>query len=199
MAGQQNRNTRTVRMQPPIANPTTQLVELTSAFIMAPFLQDAIFNKKSTDPLQLIILAQEAANNFDGRHLGAAGFADASAMEHVNAFTNWALAMDLGKLVKAIVTIDPDNNELQNFSAAIHAECILPPLGATGTLGGAKTVSQHGFLETEVIKSLGKGLKQMGEVADKANVLKREEIKLKGEEDKKKKTALRTCTHPSPT
>ncbi len=88
-----------------------------------------------------------------------AGFADASMMEHVNAFTNWALGIHLGKLVKAIVTIDTDNNELQNFSAERHAKCILPPLEATGTLGGAETVGQHGFLETKVFKSLGEGLK----------------------------------------
>ncbi len=117
-------------------------------------------------------------------------------MEHVNAFIYWALAIHLGKLVKAIVTINPDNNELQNFSAARHAECILPPLRATGTLGGAGTVGQHAFLETKVFKSLGKGLKQIGEAVYKANVLKQEEIKLKGEEDKKKKNRIKDM-HPS--
>jgi hypothetical protein len=39
------------------AAPTSQTIELTSAFVMAPFLCTAIFNKKTSDPLELITLA----------------------------------------------------------------------------------------------------------------------------------------------
>jgi hypothetical protein len=70
------------------AAPTSQTIELTSAFVMAPFLCAAIFNEKTSDPLKLIILAQEAAMEFDVRHQGAAGFANVSALDHVAAFTN---------------------------------------------------------------------------------------------------------------
>jgi hypothetical protein len=70
------------------AAPTSQLIEVTSAFIMAPFLCNAIFNKKSSNPLKLIIIAQEAAIEFDAHHCGAAGFANASTNVHANAFAN---------------------------------------------------------------------------------------------------------------
>jgi hypothetical protein len=39
------------------AAPTSQTIELILAFVMAPFLCTAIFNKKTSDPLELIILA----------------------------------------------------------------------------------------------------------------------------------------------
>jgi hypothetical protein len=54
---------------------TIQLKEVTSAFIMAPFLCDAIFNEKSSNPLELIIIAWEATIEFDAHHHGAASFA----------------------------------------------------------------------------------------------------------------------------
>ncbi len=69
---------------------------------------------------------------FDARHQGAAGFTNASALDHVVAFTNWALAIHLGQLKEARFTMDPDNDELQVFSDFRHAKCILPPLGTIG-------------------------------------------------------------------
>ncbi len=143
-------------------------------------------------------LAQDVATEFDARHRGAEGSKTTSAKEHVTAFTNWALAIHLGKLKEARFNINPDNDELQNFSTARHVECILPPPGEIGTtpFSIARTVGQPGHLEHEVFKSLGEGLKQMGEAADEANSLKREEIKLKGEEDKKKKDQIKGM-HPS--
>jgi hypothetical protein len=39
------------------ATPTSQTIEVTLAFVMAPFLCDAIFNEKSSNPLELIVLA----------------------------------------------------------------------------------------------------------------------------------------------
>jgi hypothetical protein len=151
------------------ATPTSQTIKVTSAFVMAPFLCDAIFNKKSSDPLKLIVFAQEAAIKFDSCHQGEAGFTNASATDHAIAFTNWALATRLGKLTEASFTINPDNNELQAFLDFRHAKSILLPLGAMGNQGAT---GQPGHLEHKVFKSLGKGLKQMGEVADKANLLK---------------------------
>jgi hypothetical protein len=75
------------------------------------------------------------------------------------------LAIHPGQLDKARYTIDPNNNELQNFLATRHAECILPPLRA-------------------------------GEAANEADVIKREEIRMKGEEDNKKKDCIKDM-HPS--
>jgi hypothetical protein len=103
----------------------------------------------------------------------------------VIAFTNWVLTIHLGKLKEARVNIDPNNDELQSFSAACHNERILPPLRESGTnpFGIAGTTSQPRNPNHEVFKSLGEGLKQMGEAVDETNSLKREEIKLKGEEE----------------
>jgi hypothetical protein len=53
-------------------------------------------------------------------------------------------------------------------------------------MGNQGATGQPGHLDHEVFKSLGKGLKQMGEAADKANLLKQEEIKLQGDKDNKK-------------
>jgi hypothetical protein len=133
---------------------------------------------------------------FDTRHRGAAGFVNTSPLDHVAAFTNWALAIHLGQLKEARFTMDPDNNELQIFSDFRHAKCILPPLGTIEDPGATGT---SGHLEHEVFKSLGEGLKRMGEEADETNLVKRKEIKLQGDEDDKKKTASRTCIPPSPT
>jgi hypothetical protein len=175
------------------AAPTSQTIEVTSAFIMAPFLYAAIFNKKTSDPLKLIILAQESAMEFDAHHQGAAGFANASALDHVAAFTNWALAIQLGKLTEARFTMDPNNDKLQVFSDFRHAKCILPPLGTIGDPGATGT---SGHLEHKVFKCLGEGLKRMGEAADEANLLKCKEIKLQGDEDVKKKDRIKDM-HPS--
>jgi hypothetical protein len=157
------------------------------------FLCEAFFNEKSSNPLELIIIAQDVAIEFDAHHCVAAGFANASVTVHANAFVNWAFAIHLGKLKEARFTIDPDNNELQNFAATRHAKCILPPLGATGyiTHGAVGAMGQSGQLDHKVFKSLGKGLKWMREAADKANMLKQEKINLKGEEDDKKKDRIK--------
>ncbi len=160
---------------------------------MAPFLCATIFNKKTSDTLELIILARKLAMEFDARHQGAAGFANASALDHVAAFTNWALAIHLGKLKEAQFTMDPDNDKLQVFADFRHAKCILPPLGKIGDPGATGT---SGHLEHEVFKSLGEGLKRMGEAADEANLLKCKEIKLQGDEDNKKKDHIKDM-HPS--
>ena len=93
-----------------------------------------------------------------------------SALDHVAAFTNWALAIQLGQLKEARFTMDPKNEELQAFSDSRHAKCILPPLG---TMGAPAATGTSGHLEHKVFKSLGEGLKQMGEAADEANLLKR--------------------------
>ncbi len=74
--------------------------------------------------------------------------------------------------------------------ATRHAECILPPLRAAGN------ISPHTLLGIDVFKSLGDGLKWMGEAANEADVLKREEIRMKGEEDNKKKDCIKDM-HPS--
>jgi hypothetical protein len=57
--------------------------------------------------------------------------------------------------------------------------------GAVGAIG------QSGHLDPKVFKSLGKGLKRMGDAADKANVLTQKEISMKGEEDDKKKDCIK--------
>jgi hypothetical protein len=74
----------------------------------------------------------------------------------------------------------------------------LLPLGATGyiTHGAVGAIGQSGHLDHKTFKSLGEGLKQMGEAADEANVLKQKEINLKGEEDDKKKDRIKDM-HPS--
>ncbi len=165
---------------------------------MAPFFCNVIFNEKSSNPLELIIIAWKAAIKFDAHHRGAVGFANASATVHANAFANLAIAIHLEKLKEARFTIDPNNDELQNFSSLRHAECILPPLGATGyiTHGAVGAIGQSRHLDHKVFKSLGKGLKWMREAADKANVLRLKEISLKGEEDDKKKDHIKDM-HPS--
>jgi hypothetical protein len=104
-----------------------------------------------------------------------AGFANASALDHVAAFTNWALTIHLGQLKEARFTMDPNNNKLQVFSDFRHAKCILLPLGTVGDPGATGT---SGHLEHKVFKSLNEGLTRMGEAADEANLLKRKEIKL---------------------
>jgi hypothetical protein len=97
---------------PPTENPN-QTLEIPLAFIMAPFLCNAIFGERSTDPLELIIIAREAATEFDARHWDVAGFEGVLAADHVKAFTNWAIALNLGRLREARVTPDPDNCVLQ--------------------------------------------------------------------------------------
>jgi hypothetical protein len=72
---------------------TIQTLVLTLAFIPAPFLCDALFNKGTANPLKLIIKARKAATDFQNHHQGVVGFRNVSAHSHVDAFTNWAFAI----------------------------------------------------------------------------------------------------------
>ncbi len=156
---------------------------------MAPFLCNAIFGERSTNPLELIIVAREAATEFDARHRDVAGFKGILAADHVKAFTNWALALNLGRLREARVTPDPDNCALQAWADTRNKSCILP---AITTVGGA--IGQGVNIKT--FRILGEGLKRMGKVADKANVLKRKEIKQRNKESEQKKDRIKDM-HPS--
>ncbi len=126
---------------------------------MAPFLCNALFNERSTNPLELIILAREAATEFDARHRNVAGFANASATDHVQAFTNWALAIHLGRLREARVSLDPDNCELQAWAITRNESSILPVIATAGEAGGPATPGQESHFDNETFKILGEGLK----------------------------------------
>jgi hypothetical protein len=168
---------------------TMQTLKFTSAFIAAPFLRDALFNGGATNPLELIILAREAATNFENRHQGVVGFGNVSASKHVEAFTNWAFAIKLGQLGKVRYLIDPNNKELREFAARRHETCILPPIGG-GTSNGT-SIATHPGDTTEVFRTLSKGLKRMGEAANETLILKKEEMRLKGEADNLKKDRIK--------
>jgi hypothetical protein len=60
----------------PIVAPTNQIIEVTLAFVMAPFLCNAIFEERSSNPLELIVLAWEAAIEFNIHQRGTASFAN---------------------------------------------------------------------------------------------------------------------------
>ncbi len=148
---------------------TTRNLELTLAFIMAPFLSDALFDERSVYPLELIILARKAAVDFDNCHQGAAGFGNTLAINHTSSFANWAFALHLGKLNKVCYAIDPDNNKLRTFAESRHQNCILAPLESASnipTLGNSN----------DVLKNLSEGLKRMGKAADQANLLLKEHL-----------------------
>jgi hypothetical protein len=168
---------------------TMQTLEFTSAFIAAPFLRDALLNRGATEPLELIISACKAATDFENRHRGVVGFRNVSASEHVEAFTNWAFAIKLGQLGEVRYSIDPDNEELQEFEARRHKTCILPPIGG-GTSNGT-CIATHPGDTTEVFRTLSKGLKRMGKAADETVILKKEEMRLKGEADNLKKDRIK--------
>jgi hypothetical protein len=168
---------------------TTQTLEFTSAFIAAQFLCDALFDGGETNPLKLIILACEAATNFENRHQGVVGFGNVLASKHVEAFTNWAFAIKLGQLGKVRYLIDPDNKELREFAARRHETCFLPPIGG-GTSNGI-SIATHPGNTTEVFTTLSKRLKRMGKAASKTVILKKEEMRLKGEADNLKKDRIK--------
>jgi hypothetical protein len=163
---------------------TARNIELTSAFLMAPFLSDALLDEKSAYPPELIILAREAAVDFDNRHRGVAGFGNTSAIDHANAFANWAFALHLGKLNEVRYTVDPDDDELQTFAESRHQNCILAPLGRSSnspTLGN----------NNDVLITLSEGLKRMGEAADQANLLTKEQLRLREETEDLKKDRIK--------
>ncbi len=166
-----------------------QTLELTSDFIPAPFLHVALFNKGATDPLELIILACEAATDFQNCHQGVVGFRNMLASKHADAFTNWAFTIKLGLLGKVRYLIDPDNKELQDFAVKHHKNCILPPVGRETSNGMSNATSSGGTME--VFRTLSEGLKCMGKAADQTNVLKKEEMRLKGEADALKKDRIK--------
>jgi hypothetical protein len=174
---------------------TMQTLELMLAFIAFPYLRDALFNERTTDPLELIILACEAATDFQNHHQSVVGFQNMSAHNHVDAFTNWAFTIKLGLLGKVRYTINPDNEELQDFAARRHENCILPQVrGGTSSGTGSATSSDD---TTAVFKTLSKGLKRMGKAADETNILKKEEMRLKGKADALKKDRRAFCSHTS--
>jgi hypothetical protein len=162
---------------------------------MAPFLCNALFDERSTNPLELIILAREAATKFNTRHRDVAEFADVSAADHVKAFTNWALAIHLRRLREARVSLDPDNCKLQAWAITRNKSCISSATGASGGVRGSAAPGREGHFNNETFKILGKGLKRMGEAVDEANVLKRKEIKQRDDESKQKKDRIKDM-HP---
>ena len=151
---------------------------------MAPFLSDALFDEKSAYPLELIILAREAAANFDSRHRGVAGFGNTSAIDHANTFANWAFSLHLGKLNEVRYTIDPNDDKLWTFAKSCHQNCILAPLGRTSN---APTPGNN----NDVLKNLSEGLKRMGEAVDQANLLTKEQLRLREETEDLKKDRIK--------
>ncbi len=125
------------------------------AFIMAPFLCNALFDERCTNPLELIILVREAATKFDAGHRNVAGFANASATDHVQAFTNWALAIYLRRLREARVSLDPDNWELQAWAITRNESSILPAIATAGGAGGPATPGREGHFNNKTFKILG--------------------------------------------
>jgi hypothetical protein len=97
---------------------------------MPPYLNNAIFEEKTTDPLDLLILAHEVAVDFKNCHQSTE---TTSAINHVRTFGKWAFAIHPGVLSKVRYNIKTGNNELQNFLATRHSNCIMPPLGTTIT------------------------------------------------------------------
>jgi hypothetical protein len=158
---------------------TTQTLMLTLAFIPAPFLHDTLFNEGTTDPLELFIKACKVATDFQNCHQGVVGFRNTSAHNHADAFTNWAFAIKLGLLGKVRYSIDPENEELLDFTVRRHENCVLPPVKG-GTINGMSISNSPGNT-TAVFKNLSEGLKHIGKAANKTNILKKEEMRLKGE------------------
>jgi hypothetical protein len=168
---------------------TTQTLKFTPAFIAAPFLRDALFNKGATNPLELIILARETATNFENCHQGVVGVRNMLASKHVEAFTNWAFAIKLGLMGKVRYLIDPNNKELQDFAARCHETCILPPIG--GGANNGMSIATHPGNTMEVFRTLSEGLKRMGEAANQTLIIKKEEMRLKGEANNLKKDRIK--------
>ena len=163
---------------------TARNLELTSAFLMAPFLSDALFDERSAYQLELIILACEAAVDVNNRHRGVAGFGNTSAIDHTSAFAKWAFALHLGKLNEVRYTIDPDDDKLRTFAKSCHQKCILAPLGRTSN---APTLGNN----NDVLKNLSEGLKRMGKAADQANLRTKEQLRLREETEDLKKDRIK--------
>ena len=147
-------------------------------------MSDALLDEKSAYPPELIILAREAAVDFDNRHRGVAGFGNTSAIDHANAFANWAFALHLGKLNEVRYTVDPDDDELQTFAESRHQNCILAPLGRSSN---SPTLRNN----NDVLINLSEGLKRMGEAADQANLLTKEQLRLREETEDLKKDRIK--------
>ncbi len=152
---------------------------LTSAFIAAPFLREALLNEGTTDPLKLFIKACEASTDFQNCHQGVVRLRNVLAHDHANAFTNWAFTIKLGLLGEVCYSINPDNKDLLDFAVRRHENCILPPVGG-GTSNGMSISNFPGNI-TVVSKNPSEGLKCMGKAVDVTNILKKEEMRLKGE------------------
>jgi hypothetical protein len=133
---------------------------------VAPFLCDAIFAKKSTNPLDLILLAKDAATFFDTSHQGVAQFTNVSAMDHATAFSIWAFTIHLGQLSEVCHTVMPDATEMQSFYNECHRTCI------HSSLLHASAYTTDPGENSEVFKHLSKGLKRMGKAAEHLNTLK---------------------------
>ncbi len=107
------------------------------------------------------------------------GFRKVLAHNHADAFTNWAFRIKLGLLVEIHCSINPNNKELLDFTVRCHKNCILPPVGV-GT-SNRMSISNSPGNTTVMVKNLSEGLKHMGKAANETNILKKEEMRLKGE------------------
>lgn len=152
-----------------------------AAFLMAPFLVEAILDADTTDPYELILVANSAAAAFNTLHENDDEFEDATS--HAEDFSLWAWGVAAGRITETKVLIRPTDGELLSYHQSRQAECIMPSV-ATATSQASSADN------TAVLNQLQKSMSLQTEAAVVSNELRREELdrKIESEEYKRDKS-----------
>ncbi len=114
-----------------------------------------------------------AALDFNNTHTSVVGFKNVDATVQANQFSLWAFAVYKGYIAETSFDVNPDNNGLQRHCKERHAKCLMPSLT---TIASAPTSMSD---QVSILKQLGAGLHQMGEVNEMASAYAKQNMELK--------------------
>jgi hypothetical protein len=112
----------------------TQEYMESSIQIPLPILPIAALESPLIDPLDLIITAKNAANDFNDAHKDNVVFKFDDATIGAKKLAKWLYAVHLGLISKTRLSIKPDNEDLTKHAKERHRACILPPVNQRSLL-----------------------------------------------------------------
>ena len=163
---------------------------VSSAFILAPFLFEAMISADSNDPLELIPEAIKVAEEFD-KATGLDAEID-PAMKHAEEFADWCWGAAMGEVDETKFLVRPMDPDAKEYSKKRHEECIRPSSSVSFAAG---TRSEDG---DDVLRQLVAGISRQNENSAQHNQLLKADFERRAAKEEEKKDRFKNCTIQSP-
>jgi hypothetical protein len=124
---------------PAQANNDPNNFRCSASFLLAPWVLEAILETKSNNPATLLLATNNAANNFNHAHKNNPDFITNAEEQHAQ-ITKWLWAVQAGHIPRTNYSVEPNNDNLLDYSDLRHSQHILPcniHFGAPPTPAGA--------------------------------------------------------------